>query len=76
MGPLTNASTTCKKYEENKNVTLKRLRHSCLNNVIFLHLILNSIRKKFGDINKIVDENIDILCIRETKWDESFHMSV
>ena len=39
MGPLIDASTTNQEYEENINVTFKRLRHSDLNNVIFSYLI-------------------------------------
>ena len=67
-----NASTTSPEYEENINDTLKRLRHSHLNNVIFSYLNINSIMNKFGDLDKIVDRNIDILCIAETKLDKSF----
>ena len=48
------------------------LSHSHLNNVILLYLNINSIRNKFGDLDKIVDGNIDILCIAETKLDGSF----
>ena len=69
MGPLIDASITSQEYEENINVTLKRLRRSDLNNVIFPYLNINSIRNKFGDLDKIVDENIDILCRAETKLD-------
>ena len=72
MGPLVDASTTSQKREENINVTLKRLRHSHLTNVIFSYLNINSIRNKFGDLDKIVDGNINILCIAETKLDEYF----
>ena len=67
MGPLVDASITNQEYEGNINVTLKRLRHSDLNNVIFSYLNI-----KVGDLDKIVDGNIDILCIAETKLDESF----
>ena len=38
-----------KEYEENINVTLKRLHHSHLNKVIFSYLNINSIRNKFVD---------------------------
>ena len=38
MGPLIDASTTSQEYEKNINVTLKRLRHSHLNNVIVSYL--------------------------------------
>ena len=59
-----------KEYEEDINVMLKRLQH--LNKVIFSYLNINSIRNKSGDLDKMVDGNIDILCIAETKLDESF----
>ena len=72
MGIFSDASTTSPEYEENINVTLKRSRHSHLNNVIFSYLNINSIRNKFGDLDKIVNGNIDIKCIAETKFDESF----
>ena len=69
MGPLIDARTTSQEYEENINITLKRLQHSHLNRVIFSYLNINSIRNKFGDLDKMVDENIDILCIAKTKLD-------
>ena len=70
MGSLIDASTTSQEYEENITVPLKQ--HSHLNYVIFSYLNINSIRNKFGDLDKMVDENIDILCIAEAKLDESF----
>ena len=71
MRLLIDASVT--RIREEINVTLKRLRHSHLNNVIFSYLNINSSRNKFGDLDKIADgRNIDILCIAETKLDESF----
>ena len=72
MKSLTDASNTNQEYEENINVNLKRLRHSDLNNVIFSYLNINSISNWVGDLDKTVDGNIDILCIAETKLDESF----
>ena len=36
------------------------------------YLNVNSIRKTFDDLKLIVNENVDILCIAETKIDESF----
>ena len=45
---------------------------SYLNNVVFSYLNMSSIRSKVGDLDKIVDGNINILCIAETKLDESF----
>ena len=72
MGSLIYASTTSQEYKENINVTLKRLQHSHLNKFIFSYLNIISIRNKFVDLDKMVDGNIDILCIAETKLDESF----
>ena len=72
MVALTDAFTTSQEYKENINVTLKRLEYSNLSKVIFPCLSRNSIRNKFGDLNKLVDENIDIFCIAETKLGESF----
>ena len=72
MEPLIYASTTSQEYEENINVALKRLQHSHLNKFIFSYLNIISIRNRFGDLDKMVDGNIDILCIAETKLDESF----
>ena len=63
MGPPIYGSTTSQEYEENIKVTLKRLRHSHLNYVIYFYLNINSIRNKFGDLAKTVDGNADILCI-------------
>ena len=72
MGSPIYASTTSKEYEENIKVTLKQLRHSHLNYVISSYLNINSIRNKFGDLDKTVDGNVDILCIAERKKNESF----
>ena len=72
MGPLIFVSTTRQEYEENINVALKRLQHSHFNKFIFSYLNINSIRNRFGNLDIMVDGNIDILCIAETKLDESF----
>ena len=74
MGALIviDAFTTSEEYKGNINVTLKRLQHSHLNKVISPCLSSNFIRNKVGDLNKMVDENIDILRIAETKLDELF----
>ena len=49
MGPLIDASTTSPRIREDINVTLKRLRHSHLNDVILTYLNIDSIRNHFGD---------------------------
>ena len=71
MGPLIYASTTSQEYKENMNIALIRLQHSHLNKFIFSYLNIISIKNKFGDLDKMVDGNINLLCIAETKLDES-----
>ena len=68
MRPLIDGSITNQEYKKNITVTLKRLQHSDLNNVIFSYSIWNRV----GDLDKIVAENVDVLYIAETKSDESF----
>ena len=51
---------------------LKSLRIHNHSNITFSYLNINSIRKKLDDLKVIVYENVDILCIAETKIDESF----
>ena len=73
MGSLIDASTTSQEYEENITVTLKR--HSHLNYVIFSYLNINSIGNKFGDLDKTLDRNVDILCIAESEKKKSLFSS-
>ena len=51
---------------------LKSLRIYNHSNIIVSYLNINSIRNKLDDLKLIIDENVDILCIAETKTDESF----
>ena len=53
---------------------LKSLRIHNHANITFSYLNINSIRKTFDDLKLklIINENVDILCIAETKIDESF----
>ena len=37
-----------------------------------LYLNINSIEKKFDNLKSIINENVDILCISETKTEGSF----
>ena len=62
MGPLIHEFFV----NNTRRILLKRLRHSH-HNVIFSYLNINSISNEFGHLNKIVDGNIDILYIAETK---------
>lgn len=48
------------------------LRESYKNNVILGYINVNSIRNKLGNLNAVVGNNIDVLCIAETKLDKSF----
>ena len=52
--------------------SLKSLRIHNHSNITLSHLNINSIKKKFDDLKLIVHENVDILCLAETKIDESF----
>ena len=69
MGLLIYASITCQECKENIIAGLKGLQHSHLNKFIFSYLNTISIRDKFGDLDKMIEGNIDILCIAETKLD-------
>ena len=51
---------------------LKSLRIHNHSNIILSYLNVNSIRNKFDDLELMVNENLDILCIAETKIDQSF----
>ena len=50
----------------------KSLRIHNHSNITFSYLNIYSIRKKFDDLKLIINENVDILCIAETKIDECF----
>ena len=56
-------SSSTPDYRENINTTPKRLQQSHLNNIVFSYLNINSIRNALCDLDKIVEGNIDILCI-------------
>ena len=75
MGPLIYASATSQEYEKNINVDLKWLQHFHLNKFIFSYLNIISIRNKFGDLDKMVDGNIDILCTASTSKNEKYLLS-
>ena len=51
---------------------LKSLRIHNHSNITFLYLNINSIKKKFDNLKLIINENVDILCISETKTEGSF----
>ena len=51
---------------------LKKRKISNPNNLIIGHLNINSIRYKYECLNDIIDKNVDILLISETKLNDSF----
>ena len=53
-------------------VELKSLRIHNHSNITFSYLNINSVRKTFDDLKLIINKNVDILCIAETKIDKSF----
>ena len=52
--------------------TLGELRVQNVGNVVIAHLNINSVRNKFDNLVELINDNIDILVIGETKLDESF----
>ena len=58
--------------EVNPSQILRNLKIKNINRLVIGHLNINSIRRKFDSLKTIVDSNIDILVITETKLDESF----
>ena len=52
--------------------TLKSLRLKNVNNLIFAHLNINSLSGKFDALSYIIQDNIDILVVSETKLDPTF----
>ena len=57
---------------DDPSVNLRHYKLNSINKVVFAHININSIRNKFEDLKEIVQKNIDILTISETKLDESF----
>ena len=51
---------------------IKSLRLSKKKNIIVSYLNINSIRNKFDSIQEMVAQNVDVLCLAETKLDSSF----
>ena len=54
-------------FEDIKNLKLKHPT-----NISCAYLNINSIRNKFDNLKNMIEQNIDILCIAETKLDPSF----
>ena len=62
----------CVNNDVSPSSAIKSLRLSHSNNVIISYINVNSIRNKLDDLNEVVSNNVDILCIAETKLDNSF----
>ena len=60
------------KYSWASNEFFRWTKISHSSNITLSYLNINSIRKKFDDLKLIINENVDILCITETKIDEYF----
>ena len=71
MGVSSSSSKNAEKHEV-PSVTLRHYKLNSFNKVVFAHININSIRNKIEDLKEIVQKNIDILTISETKLDESF----
>ena len=52
--------------------SLKNIRNTNINNLIFGHLNINSLRNKFDILSEQVKGSIDIFMVSETKLDDSF----
>ena len=51
---------------------LKVLKNDNPSNLNFCYLNINSVRNKFTDLQTIINGNVDIVSIAETKLDDSF----
>ena len=71
VGVSSSSSKNAEKHEV-PSVTLRHYKLNSFNKVVFAHININSIRNKIEDLKEIVQKNIDILTISETKLDESF----
>ena len=58
--------------EEGPFENLKKIRINNVNRVVIAHINISSIRNKFDMLSSMVNDNIDILMVSETKLDSSF----
>ena len=52
--------------------SLKNIRNTNINKLIFGHLNINSLRNKFEDLQFIINKNLDIIMLSEIKLDDTF----
>ena len=62
-------------YVLSPRVVLKSLKLKNANKIIMGHLNINSLRNKFESLKYIVDKNVDILLISETKLNDTYPSS-
>ena len=67
--PLSNSNDTEIKDPQS---SLKDIRINNINRLIIGQLNINSLRNKFEQLSTMINENIDIFMISETKLDETF----
>ena len=60
------------KNETDPSIILKKLKIKNINRLIIGHLNINSVRGKFESLKTIIQGNIDVLIITESKLDQSF----
>ena len=53
-------------------IGLKEMKENCPNKLIVGHLNINSIRNKFEFFEDVINRNLDIILLSETKLDDSF----
>ena len=58
--------------EQDPSLILKEIKAKNENRIVVAHLNINFINQKFEALKTLVDNNVDILMISETKIDESF----
>ena len=71
VGVSISSSKNAEKHEV-PSVTLRHYKLNSFNKVVFAHINIYSIRNIIEDLKEIVQKNIDILTVSETKLDESF----
>ena len=71
-----NADCVFGKNETDPSIILKNLKIKNINRLIIGHLNINSVRGKFESLKTIIQGNIDVLIITESKLDQSFSMNM
>ena len=51
---------------------LRNIRLKNMDRIVLANLNINSIRNKFDQLKTIIEDNVDILVLTETKIDDSF----